>query len=196
MIKEALIAIAFVLAVCPIDVAKSGETVAWKRVGNWQIRVDPSLGNACFMIASWEQGTILRIGFVSGQSTSNVPYIILGNSYWNSIQEGKDYNLTFRFDNEKPWSVNAVGFRMGQSVYLLFEVGSWDFVDEFMRKHGVQVAYQGKVIANLRLTDSFAALKETANCHVQMAQAGLQSSQPGRDPFRTPSTVPDRDPFD
>ena len=196
MFQKVFAVFLFVLLIFPSDAAKSQETLTWKEVGGWQIRVDRTLGNACFMIATWEQGTILRIGFFSGQSVSTVPYIILGNIYWTSIQEGKDYSLTFRFDNERPWAVDATGYRLGQHIFLLFEVGSWDFVDEFMRKHGVRIVYNGQVIANLSLSNSFAALKETANCHVQMARADSQGTQPSTDPFRNPSTQQDRDPFD
>lgn len=196
MLKIVFSAFLFVLVIFPSDIAKSQETLTWKEVGGWEIRVDTTLGNACFMIATWEQGTILRIGFVSGQSTSTVPYIILGNIYWTSLEEGKDYNLTFRFDNQRPWAVNATGYRLGQYVFLLFEVGTWEFVDEFMRKHGAEISYDGQVIANLSLTNSFAALRETANCHLQMAQAGAQGTQPSADPFANRSSQPDQDPFD
>lgn len=156
----------------------------WKTVQGWDIRIDRTLGNACFMIASWENGTILRIGFSSGQTASSVPFMLLGNVTWTSMQEGKDYNLQLQFDQASPWDVPARGFRVGQFVFLLIGISKIEFIEEFMRKLGVKIYYQGNIIANLTLDGSFAAFRETVKCQVQMdTLSSAPGAQPSGDPF-------------
>ena len=45
-----------------ISPAPAQETVLWRSIGQWQIRVDASLGYGCFLVGSYTRGTVLRIG--------------------------------------------------------------------------------------------------------------------------------------
>ena len=56
--------------------ARAQDTLLWRTVGQWQIRVDKSLGYGCFLVGSYTQGTILRIGI--DQQNGN-GYVMVGN---------------------------------------------------------------------------------------------------------------------
>jgi hypothetical protein len=189
----------FFIALCLFsfsDAAAAQDTSQWKKVGTWYIMIDKTLGNACFMLGIYEGGTILRIGFRQGKSQKSVPYMIVADEDWNSIEVGKDYDLRFKFDNEAPWNVPARGLAFNKAKVLYFDVTDWDFIDELMRKHRVLIEYNGKTIAILKLDGSFAALKETANCHARMAEVGTDTWRRDGDPFSSSPNRTDADPFD
>jgi len=172
--------------------AEAQDTSQWKKIGSWHIMIDETLGNACFMLGIYEGGTILRIGFRQGKSTNSVPYMIVADKDWVSIEVGKDYGLKFKFDNEAPWNVPARGMSFNETKVLYFDITDWEFIDELMRKHRVIIDYNGETIAILKLDGSFAALKETANCHARMADTRQREG----DPFSSSPNRTDDDPFD
>src|SRR5258706_3125855 len=103
------------LLVCGLNcIAISGahaqETVLWRAVGQWQIRVDKSLGYGCFLLGSYTQGTVLRIGI--DQQNGN-GYVMVGNVAWRSLRVGNQYDLALRFDNSSPWRGKAAARRIG-----------------------------------------------------------------------------------
>src|SRR5258705_6144392 len=87
-----------------ISGAHAQETVLWRAVGQWQIRVDKSLGYGCFLLGSYTQGTVLRIGI--DQQNGN-GYVMVGNVAWRSLRVGNQYDLALRFDNSSPWRGQA-----------------------------------------------------------------------------------------
>ena len=76
--------------------ALAQDTPLWRTVGQWQIRVDASLGYGCFLVGSYTRGTVLRIGI--DQQNGN-GYVMVGNEAWRSLQVGNQYDLALRFDN-------------------------------------------------------------------------------------------------
>ena len=59
-----------------ISPALAQETALWRTVGQWQIRVDATLGYGCFLVGSYTRGTVLRIGI--DQQNGN-GYVMVGN---------------------------------------------------------------------------------------------------------------------
>ena len=94
--------------------ARAQDTLLWRTVGQWQIRVDKSLGYGCFLVGSYTQGTILRIG-IDQQSGNG--YVMVGNEAWRSLQVGNQYDLALRFDNASPWRGNATARRIGPATW-------------------------------------------------------------------------------
>ncbi len=98
------------------------DTLLWRTVGQWQIRVDASLGYGCFLVGSYTRGTVLRIGI--DQQNGN-GYVMVGNEAWRSLQVGNQYDLALRFDNASPWRGRATARRIGSGdmvfLYLSFD---------------------------------------------------------------------------
>src|SRR6056297_948950 len=117
----------------------------YRTVAGWHILIDPSLGNGCFAIAEFEEGTALRVGLdMDGQSV----YVVVGDSSWRSIEYGKSYKVSIVFGDETPWSGDATGFSFSppnDEPYLWIAVSEGDaidlFVDEFMREKNFQLFY-------------------------------------------------------
>jgi hypothetical protein len=79
---------------------------------------------------------------------------------------------------------------------LSFTVSGMKFISEVMRKQGLKVTYQGKVIANLSLRGSRRALNELGLCQ-QAVDKWAAARQAPKDPFAdpVPKTKDAKDPF-
>lgn len=62
------------VAVAAFSDSQADETFEYATVGAWQIRVDPTLGATCFMMAEFVDGSVLRVGH-----EESVVQVILGN---------------------------------------------------------------------------------------------------------------------
>jgi hypothetical protein len=168
--------------------------VKWKKIGPWEVLVDRTLKNSCFIFAVYRKGTVLRIGFTEN---ANSAYIALGNKDWKSIEAGKEYDLKFQFDRLSPWFGTASAKLYGKSGFpMLFTIFSKaSFLKEFGRKHGLLVSYKTKTIASLKLRGSKLALDELINCQSAMRSYSPGASLPKRDPFSGVSQGSTKDPF-
>lgn len=161
------------------------ETPLWSHVGPWDVRVDPTLNNGCFLLGAYTQGEIIRIG-VNNQTRSG--YVLLGNEKWKSLETGKEYDLVFAFEGDTPWKVQAKAVQIGASTMLLALFKNSKFLDDFGSKTKLTITWDGNLVSVLPLTGTYAALQALAECQRQF----VQTKAP--DPF-TPERQPNRDPF-
>jgi hypothetical protein len=118
---------------------------------------------------------------------------------WASIESGKDYDLTIQIDNGSSWNSPASGFRFGGLPSLIVNTNQIDFLDQFMRKHSLQVYFNGQRILNLSLRGSNAALQEMGYCQnaVDSYLGKYKPSARKTDPFAEGNVSPAaKDPFD
>jgi hypothetical protein len=176
--------LAFILT----SAARASDTIPWtpSNVRGWDILVDRTLKNGCFITTTFESGTVLRLGFNRNEHTA---YIMVGNPEWKSIEPKKDYDLEIKFDREVPWEVTATAIIMGDVTALWAQTQKVDFLDEFVRKQGMRISYRNNEIAALSLRGTSAAVSEMVTC--QNAMDGKQASN---DPFKD-TTTPSNDPF-
>jgi hypothetical protein len=170
------------------------ETAHWGQVGGWEIRVDRTVGNGCFAYQVYERGTIVRIGL---DMNRNQVYFFFGNVEWKSIEEGKVYRVHFVFDQSSPYDGEMQGQRLGNSVFLSHRNVSEQFVTDFMQRNSLQLYYQGALIANVSLRNTYAAVGEVANCQMELNNVGGRTAPSGRqDPFAsTRAKGQSNDPF-
>ncbi|WP_332716095.1 hypothetical protein [Pelagibacterium mangrovi] len=189
MKKRVIGSLVSILAVVASPIAAQDAQV-WDTIGNWTIAVDTTLDNSCFALTVFEGDTYLRLGL--NVTEAMLPYyMILGNPSWRSIEEGKDYELTLQFDNAPAWTATAVGTYMGDLPSLMLQAAEFDFIDEFARKHTLQITFMGRRVDSLSLSGSARATQELATCQIAMDRTGL----PSTDPFETrPASAP-KDPF-
>ena len=175
-------------------VAADDGTAAWGKVGGWQIRVDRSIGDGCFALQGYRDGSVLRLGF---DMTRKAIYLVLGNGNWRSIELGKLYHIDFVFDGAARYSGDFRGVRLGRAVFLAGTSLSFDFTRDFMERNAVRIYYRGTLIGNLSLRDTYAAVGEVLHCQQEIAVSGstggrrVGTASPlagvpasGRDPFR------------
>ncbi|MBO9432581.1 hypothetical protein J7394_00080 [Ruegeria sp. R13_0] len=176
----------------PASIVVAEETVVWSdNIKGWHIAVDRTTGDGCFMVTAYEGGTYLRGQILPSEQAFA---LMIGNTDWRSIESGKLYDLTATFGSRTPWKGEAHGFWIGESPFLSlqvpFESGqAAEFIDEFMRLSVVDIGYEGKSIATLKLSGTYAAMLEVMECQRQMFE-----SIPEIDPFA--SSGNDKDPFD
>ena len=173
--------------------AVAEDTIEYSTAGEWDIIVDRTVGDGCFVTAGYETGSVFRLGLNRDNDTV---YVIWSNPDWKSIEYGKSYDLAIEFGNESPWSGTATGFSFDPPnnqpfLHLELDVGSEataNFVLEFMQEQFVKVDYEGKEILHLSLKDSFQA-------GLQLFECQKSADMWSRDPFQdTPAT--NDDPFE
>ena len=163
-----------------VSPALAQDTALWRSVGQWQIRVDASLGFGCFLVGSYTRGTVLRIGI--DQQNGN-GYVMVGNEAWRSLQVGNQYDLALRFDNDSPWRGRATARRIGNGdmVFLYLSFDRTRFLVELARRLNLRVFYNGDLITQLPLQGTNAAVQEMIRC--QRAADIARKNQPKSDPF-------------
>jgi hypothetical protein len=156
----------------------------WRTVGEWQVRVDPTLGQGCFMIGGYVRGDILRIGF---DNKNRIGYIMLGNPKWESLEIGKIYAVNLQFDSGQPVTWRGRATDMNGSKVLYFPFDNMHFMKSFAEHNSLTVSYNNNLVTQLLLTGTYAAVQVLVDCNRQFLAAT------GDDPFR--SGVPSNDPF-
>lgn len=191
-------ALSAVMIVCMAALPARSETILWKDVGDWTIRMDPSMGNACYVSTSYEDGTILRLGFNFLGNTGRL-YFSLGNAKWKSLEVGKDYPIRIQFDKESPWEATASVIEIDTIRHLHLNTQNTNFAQEFSRKLGVSAYYAGKEITSLRLRGSSKAINEMLACQDVTSQLITKKNQKQKeeDPFAgDPQVKASDDPFE
>lgn len=162
--------------------SQDGSAAKWAQVGGWQVRVDPTFGNGCFAVQSYEDGTAIRIGIDAERKSI---YIVVGNDAWQSLEAGKVYPVRFVFDGQKTYDTELLGLAHRGKVILVHSNVSAEFTTDFMERTALRVYYRGAPIAGLSLRNTYAALTEVAKCQKEMWAAGNGNSgvRPASDPF-------------
>ncbi len=187
-------AVSILLSSTAAALPASTDSVLWKQVRGWSIYSDKTLDNSCYMATVFEEYTLIRIGFTS--LDSNYPaYVAIGNPNWKSIEEGKDYEIIYQFDNMPSWRADATVWMSAEIPFLHTGFADVAFLDELIRKHSLSIFYQNRTVATLSLSGSAAAARELALC--QQARARPTAPAPSsKDPFQGTSTSPNaKDPF-
>lgn len=165
-----------------VAITTSGvESTPWnENVKGWYIGIDENLGNDCYMHNFFAQGTYLRV--VLDSDLRDLKFII-GNDNWQSLEEGKLYRLEVQFDKHPPWEGDAGVYSWeGTGKFMLLTVSSVDeqmftFINELQKSNNVVVHFSGKLVDNLSLKGSSAAMDEVINCF-------LNINENYRDPFK------------
>ena len=164
-----------------ISGALAQDTILWRSVGQWQIRVDKSLGYGCFLLGSYTRGTVLRIGI--DQQNGN-GYVMVGNETWRSLQVGNHYDLAIRFDSSAPWRGRATARTIGSGsmrfLYMSFDRAR--FLVELARRLNMTILYNGQVVTQLPLHGTNAAVQEMIRCQ-RAADTARKNNRPQGDPF-------------
>lgn len=155
--------------------SSNSETYKYGNVESWGIYVDKTLGNACFVIAEYERGTVLRVGFQNNRNTNGM--ILFGHNSWSSLVSGQEYELTAKFGSYAEWSLPTTAIDMGGTIFLKGVFSDQNFWTEFAKAGSLSLSYKGKSVALLRLTNSSRALDMMIDCQK------AQRSVPPDDPF-------------
>jgi hypothetical protein len=179
MYKRVLLASAAALLAVPAlaDAPNSG---LWKMVGDWQIRVDKSLGYGCFMWGGYRNGNVVRLGI---DNRSRQYYLLFGNPSWHSIVPGQQYYVQISFNGQPPTTWVGNGSDVGDGARALtFAFSNPAIWTAFAQAYNVSFFYQGHLLGTQNLPMSDLAVREMFACQ----QAFSPNSSPPSDPFRSP----------
>jgi hypothetical protein len=168
------------------------DALSWGHSGNWRIKVDQSLNNGCFMIGSYQQGEILRVGV---DKVHDQGYIMLTNSAWRSLEVGMKYKLTFKFDDEPGWGGTFTAVKLDTTVALVNYFTKSEFLKDLASKQVLAIYFGEKPVATLPLTGTFAAVQSLAQCQAKVNELTASRSPSRSDPFASGSVRPAVDPF-
>jgi hypothetical protein len=175
---------AFAVALLLCIPAKADDVKLWKKVGDWFVVVDGTLGGACFAGRVLSDGLTLRVGLLA--ASVNAPmYLAIGSPHWQSLVVGSDYEFYLQIDDGVIRRMSSVAQDINGNKFLISRMDEPALVAELMMKNVAAFSYMGSRIARVSLRGSQKAIGELSRCQV--------ANQKGdsHDPF----AVPPIDPF-
>ncbi len=133
----------------------------WGEVGKWTIRIDPDVGNGCYMEQTFEDGTLVQIGFVPNRDGG---FVALYNPDWTNVQDGVVGTVQFDFETSL-FGGNYVGVAQEELLggYAFFNNPA--FVSEFGRRNAVTVKGDRGDTINVSLKGTARAINAVRQCH-------------------------------
>ena len=185
LFAPAAVAIALATAITFGGGAKAAEqeTIPWEQLDLWEVRVDRTLGNQCYMAAYYPgAGTILRAGFDSDSLRHG--YLLISNPAWASLVEGRVYELIVYFGGHE-WLGPAQARRNSLgTLNLVMTFSDFSALGQMGSAEHVMFHFNGQMVANLNLRSSTAAINSLAQCQQAMWRAqGYDTTLRRSDPF-------------
>lgn len=168
------------IAAVGLSIEASAQTTnKWKQVGNWEIQRSKA-GEAGFCMAAtkYPDGTWV---FLSVAPISRQLSLMLVHPRWRSVEDGREYPVTFSFDGAKSSGTvvgNHVGDHRGIEATLTLRG-----IVRFMTANNMSVTYKGEVVSSLSLGGTYAAALELKNCQEAVNPDGWPFVKDD-DPFR------------
>jgi hypothetical protein len=158
--------------------AKDSGTHLYRRVGNWTVAVDDTLGGGCFVLAEFGD-VALRVGADLSQ-TPMTGYAIIFGKGWASIEKRAEYPIEIRFGDARPYKLKASGTEIGGVKGVGFTFDKSGILDQMSSAPDMRVSYRDNEVVHANLEGASEALDAMRDC--QAAQPAPQSKAP-RDPF-------------
>jgi hypothetical protein len=182
-VKRTALSMLALLSITPA-LADGTPSTEYRKVGAWDIRIDTSLGNGCFIFATYPSNDVLRVGIDNSKATPTA-YMDVGNPNWHSLVVGTPYKISFSFDNDDPFEWQGVAKSIGGDDKLLyFSFDNGKFMDALATHATLHVFYRGQLLSAMNLPGSQAALQTLVECQSRFPTAGSGTAVPAPDPFR------------
>jgi len=180
------IAFGALFALSMASAATAQDTVIWKdNVQGWNVAIDRTIGNSCFIISGFEDNVFLRFQF---NATQKNVQLIVASVNWDSLETGQDYDVEVAFGSLDAWSGTAKGHRWNEILpSLVLSVPIEDqqasnFMTEFTATETVSISHDGSEIAHLALVGAGEAVASMLDCQAAMSKTN-SASRSGGDPF-------------
>jgi hypothetical protein len=170
----------------------------YSKFKGWDIDVYSNDGQPfqCLGFTRYEGGMVTFVGFERYED-KDLFKLKLQDDSWKSIEEGKEYQLTVKFPNREPWTLNAEGstgkFSDGSDYFEIIiyqELGeiAYDFISDFRKTTFMELLVEKNKIGKFKLKGTMGMMSEVARCYQEKVK-----SKPQSDPFSSSSK---EDPFD
>jgi hypothetical protein len=140
--------------------AMAQDPIPYGEAGGWEVLIDPSLGNGCFLISEFEDGSVVRIGF---DRTAGNGYVIAFNEGWGDIVEGQEYPVSFMLDDQQYDGI-AMGMSLSGLPGAMITFDNVDFLADLAMRQTMSLSNEGGEVMVIDLTGSAAAIEQTIAC--------------------------------
>ena len=185
--------ITFICLLLLKTVPAQSKTYEWGQFNGWDVGVNEETNFGCYVLSpNYEDGSIIKLGFINHQDAEANFYLYLGNLNWTSLRNGDVYSIEINFFPFKSaYNGDAMVNSLEGHNFLLFNIDNEEFLDDFANKDAIDFVYNGKSIAYLTLDGSYVALREFLSCQVAVAESGIANvalerklkQKSSRDPF-------------
>lgn len=151
---------AVAVSVLCAGMAMAQDPIPYGEAGGWEVLIDPSLGNGCFLISEFEDGSVVRIGF---DRTAGNGYVIAFNEGWGDIVEGQQYPVSFMLDDQQ-YDGTAVGMSLSGLPGAMITFDNVDFLADLAMRQTMSLSNEGAEVMVIDLTGSAAAIEQTIAC--------------------------------
>ncbi len=140
--------------------AVAQDLVPYSQAGGWDVVVDTTLGNGCFLTSEFEDGSTVRIGF---NRTAGNGYVAAFNENWGDIVDGESYPITFLLDEEQ-YDGAATGMHLDALPGAVISFDSVDFLSDLAARNTMTLQSEGEDVMMIDLSGSDEAVAETIAC--------------------------------
>ena len=142
------------------------ELTKWADAGQWQVLVDPSVGNGCLMEKTFDDGTRMRMGSLPVRKGG---FLSIVNKDWTHID--KVTTVVVKFDLDGDVFAGDVDYIIDGDLrggYAFFNNPA--LVDVFGKKHTVTITGPTEQSVSYSLSGTSAALKVIGECRKEYTQ--------------------------
>ena len=164
----------------------------------WNIYIDPTLDFRCLIQRYTNNGSDFRLGTIVIEEEA-LAFLIMFNKKWSSINQGDEFEISIKFDNDIPYLVGGIGVNEIEPGFMV-DITNEDLIVDFMLADTLNIFVNDKFIEDIDLNGTYNATEKLAECQ-DWAINTIESflSEEGTDPFSDTSNSfknkKNRDPF-
>jgi len=151
---------------------------------------------ACRGYMYYEGGMSFAIGFKRGRDNEPGLSIRFWHDNWASIEQDKEYEITFEFPRREPWRIMGTGMAepkdtfYGINMFYELDDDTENFIQDFRKTSSMRLYVEGNEIGYYSLKGTMGMMQLAAECY----QKRVKTQK--RDPFSSSSSGKNNDPFD
>lgn len=175
------------------------DVIAYKEFKGWEIDVYTNKNNqpySCRGYMPYEGGMRFAIGFTRGSDDEPGLTIRFWSANWRSIEEDKEYEITFEFPRRKPWNLTAQGMAspkddfFGVRMFYELDDDAINFIQDFRKTTGMKIYVEDNQIGHFSLKGTMGMMSLVTECYQNKVK------RRNNDPFQSSSSRNSDDPFD
>lgn len=164
----------------------------WATVGNWEVWVDHTQGDGCFIVRVYERNAAFRVGFTNDTSRG---YVFLANDAWKSLVAGSKYPIEIQFDSKPSWNGNATAEKVGAVTFLNMDFTGQKLINDMAHSDSASIKYGGQLIASVRLAGVGPAVDELLRCQSSPDRSLTLRASGSKSRSTEHQDLPTKDPF-